>query len=169
MDLEKNKIMMIVIIVLLLVLIGTIAGVSVYAISLINKSSSEAQVNVNSNLQPKELTQNDVVLVEVDDAISTDLLTGLDNKQRAIRLNVSISVDNTDVENSENLVTLLSERKVVIQDIVLSTVRRKTYDDLKGEDKDAMEILRNEILEKLRAEFNTNLIAYVYISNIVLQ
>ncbi len=161
---EKNKIMMIVIIALLLVLIGTIAGLSMYAMRILGKETAAVP---QDDKKSAVLDQEKQDMVPLGDALYTNLAKSNDNQEHVIRIKLTIAVDNTDKKASPALVTLLGERTVVIKDVVIGVLRTKTYEELLT--MNAQEVLREEILTKLQQEFDTNLIATVYIDDLFLQ
>lgn len=160
---EKNKIMMIVIISLLLVLIGTIVGLSVYAMRFLNKEAEE----IPENTESVTVEQSEIQLITLPDPISTNLAKGNDTKEHVIRLKVSVAVNMSEKKESPVLLQLLTDRTIVIQDVIIGVLRNKTYEELSATN--TQEILREEILTKLQQEFNTNLISTVYISELFLQ
>lgn len=160
MMLDKNKAMMIAIIILLVVLLVTI-GVGFF-ITFKNLDKSSAP----KDEKPTAVDQNNISLVTADEII-TNLRVGADEKTHTIKVKISLGIDTSDKKNSEEFITMLGEKDLVVSDVILGVLRNKTYEELnKG---DAQEILRDEILGKLQQQFNTNLIVTVYVSDLFLQ
>lgn len=161
---EKNKIMLIVIMVLLVVLLGaTVAG----GIYLYNTFSSTASGEVQEEEEEEEpIDKSKNTLIEIGDAIQTNLLVGEDQQEHIIRINLSIDVKGEE-DDTEATVTNMNNRIVVIRDIINGILRKKTFEELKKVD--GTENLKDEILDKLRKEFDTNSISSIYVNDIFLQ
>ncbi len=155
---NKGNTMMIVIIVLLLVLIITIAGGSVFALKYFktNQDTSAAKPVT----QAKNLEASDIYTFELTDPIAVNLAIGVDGQQHSASVEVGIGIDNSDKKNSPAFITLIESQEVVIRDVVISVLRTKTVEDMSQ--LDSQEAIKQEILEKLCAEFNTDLIYSVY-------
>ncbi len=156
---EKNKIMMVAIIILLVAVIGAVVGVGLMVV----RSLGKEDVDAEGSLEYKGVSHLELELVGIDGPISTNLLTGEDRVPHTVRLDLSISVVNSEetLEESTELIALLQNKKVVIKSIVLDYVKKKTYEEIMKTD--AKEKLENEIKEKLQIEFETNLIYSVEI------
>lgn len=157
---EKNKVMMISIIVLLVILLITI-GVGFFL----------TFKNLNNGAAPQEevkevVKQEDIQLVTYDESIYTNLRTGDDNKDHVIRVGFSLGIDISDKKESEAFITSLSDKTPIIKDVIIGVLRNKTYEELQRSD--AQAVLREEILEKLQQEFDSNLIVTVYLSDLFL-
>lgn len=159
---DKNKVMLIAIIALLVVLIGIIVTAVIMLPGMIKKSEQPAETVVESTVD-----HADISLITIEDAIKTNLKTGTDDENHVIQAKFSVGVDMSDKDNSQSVYDILTANTVVIQDVILNTVRNKTYEDLQKAD--AQEILREEILTRLQEEFNSNLIIRVYISDLFMQ
>lgn len=155
---EKGKAMMIVIIVLLVILLGTIFGVSFYAFKTLN--SPEA----NNTLKPvnsgKVLTPSEIYTYQLASPIAVNLAVGADGSEHSASVEVGIGIDNTDKKESPAFITLIESQEVVVRDVVISVLRSKTIEQMSQPD--SQEAIKQEILEKLCMEFNTNLIYDVY-------
>ncbi len=158
---EKNKVMLIVIIVLLVLLLGTIVGVTFYAVNVFNSPAEEEAVE-----QVEAIQQEDLRLITIADPIYTNLLVGEDNEEHVARISISIGVNGIE-DDSETFIAMLTEKEVIIKDVVNGILRNKTYEELKKVE--GKEILKDEILDKLRKEFDSNLIVTVYMHDIFLQ
>lgn len=158
---EKNKIMMIAIIVLLVVLLITIGLGFYFMFTNMGKTPEEETPEV------KNISQEEIQLYILSDAIYTNLLVGTDNKEHVIKISVSLGIDISNEKESAAFLTMLADKEVVVKDVVTSTLRKKTFEELKKSD--AQEVLRDEILSNIQKEFNSNLIAKVYISELFLQ
>ncbi len=156
---EKNKVMMIVIIVLLFVLLGTVVGVGFYAINAL--SSDEQQISESEKAVPK-LKPHEITVVHVNDAIAVNLQPGEDGSDsHYARIKISVGVNNLEKDSAE-FITMLQEREVLIKDLAIDVLRSKTYESLSRPD--SIELLKMEMLERLREKFDTNLIVDVIVS-----
>lgn len=162
---DKGKIVMIVIIGLLVVLLGII-GVVGY--KLVSSMSNE---NEAADAAPEEvvLTPSEITVVPVTEPIATNLKEGADGVAHSVRVTVAVGVDTREdnAKESAELVTLLTEKEVIVKDTCLTVIRDKTYEELKQND--AKTVLSEEILVSLQEAFDTNLIYAVYISDIYVQ
>lgn len=158
---DKNKVMMIVIIVLLVVLLGIIGTLTFFFLNsgIFGGGTDEPEVI--------SLSQDDIKLYTLEDSIYTNLLKGEDNKEHVGRLSLSLGIDATEESDATEFITKLSDNKEVIKDVVIGILRNKTYEELRNAD--GQEILRNEIVDKLRKQFDSNLIFTVYISDLMVQ
>ncbi len=154
---NKGKTMMIVIIVLLAILIVTIFGVSIYAIKMIQATDDGSSTNTIA--QAKNLDQSEIYSFSLTDPIAVNLAVGTDGQEHSASVELGIGIDKTTKE-STSFITLMESQEVVIRDTIISVLRNKTVEDLRQ--RDAQEAIGEEILEKLRAEFNTDLIYDVY-------
>ncbi len=155
---NKGKAMMIVIIVLLSILIISIFGVGFFALNMIKSGPvTETQVNINQN---KVLNAADVLSYELKNPIAVNLAVGTDKQQHSASVALGIGIDNTDKKNSPTFTTLIQAQEVVVRDVVISVLRTKTIDEMRSID--SQELIKQEILEKLRTEFNSELIYSVY-------
>lgn len=158
---EKSKLMMIAIIVLLVILLVTIGVGFFLTFKHLGNNSVET---VEENKEP--VKQENIELISYDDSIYTNLRTGDDNKDHVIRLGFSLGVDVTDKKESDAFKTALADKTPVVKDVIIGVLRNKTFEELQKSD--AQAILREEILEKLQQEFDTNLIVTVYLSDLFL-
>lgn len=165
---EKNKVMMIIIIVLLVVLLGTIVGVFLYTLNIIkqgNLQSSNREV-VGLVQEVPKLTVAEIETVPLSTAISTDLKISENGENHVIKLNVAIVVNNTDKKESPLIIELLKKNDALNTDLVLGILRNKTFEDIK---QDGEEVLKDELLTKLRETYESNLIYSVILNGIILQ
>ncbi len=160
---DKNRIMMILILVLLVVLLGTIVGVSFYAMKILNAGAQAQQKPV----EVSRLSVDEIDTVSMGDPISTNLKSTGDDKEHVARMSISVGIDNTDKKKSPATLQKVQDKIVVARDIALSTIMNTTYDDLMRPD--GYDILKNQILAKLQETFNDNLIVEVYISDTYVQ
>ncbi|MFV0502718.1 MAG: flagellar basal body-associated protein FliL [Lachnospirales bacterium] len=162
---EKNKLMMIIIIVLLVVLLVTIVGVSLVGLKYLTAAKDEETTKVSEEV--KELTPSEITTIDIENPISVNLRQGEDGEDHAVRVEVSIGIDNTQEEKSTEFLTMLESKTVIIKDVIISVLSSKTYEDMTRAD--ANDIIKDEILQALRKEFNSDLIAKVYIGNMFTQ
>ncbi len=156
---NKGKTMMIVIIVLLTVLIVTIAGVSIYAFKML-KSSQSNEGGQPEVTQAKDLDASEIYTYQLAQPIAVNLAVGTDGLEHSASVEVGIGIDNSDKKNSPGFITLIESQEVVVRDVVISVLRTKTVDQMSQPD--SQEAIKQEILEKLQAEFNSQLVYSVY-------
>lgn len=157
---EKNKLMMIIIIVLLVVLLGTIGAVSFYALKIMsgaNGGAVEQHVAEVAQLKPDEIE-----VVALSKAISTNLLTGADGKEHIISVTIGVGVDNTKKKESEDFIASLGTKDNIMTDTCISIISKKTYEELRSSE--GQDVLKAEILAALQDQFQSNLIVKVYFS-----
>ena len=152
--------MLIVIIVLLVLLLGAIAFGGYWIVTNLGGDESEAVEEVVE--EDKSLN----TLIPIGDSIYTNLLVGEDKKEHLVKINLSLDIKGGEDE-SEATVMAINNRLIVVRDIMNNVLRKKTFEELKKND--GLESLKDEILDKLRKEFNTNLISRVLIDEFLLQ
>ena len=153
--------MLIVIIVLLVILLGAIVGGGIYAYNAITSANGGEETEVEEVVDKSKNT-----LIPIGDAIYTNLLVGEDQKEHLAKVNLSLDVKGEE-DGSEKLVLDINNRIVVVRDIVNNVLRKKTYEELKQVD--GVENFKDEVLDKIRKEFYSNLVSSVYVNEIVLQ
>jgi len=153
--------MLIVIIVLLVLLLGAIAFGGYWIVTNLGDDSETVEEVVEEE-EDKSLN----VLIPIGESIYTNLLVGEDQKEHLVKINMSLDVKGGDDE-SETTVAAINNRLVVVRDIINGVLRKKTFEELKKND--GFEALKDEILDKLRKEFNTNLISRVLVDEFLLQ
>lgn len=159
---NKGKNGMVVVIALLIFLLLSISVGFFFIFKNLNAPISAVEVTKQTEIKPKEMK-----LITLESPIYTNLLTGQDNKDHLIRISVGIGVDYTEPKKSDTLITLINDRMAIVQDIIVSVCRSKTYEELRTSD--AQEVLKAEILSKMQEEFGSNLIYRIIINEILLQ
>ncbi len=156
---RKNKKMMLTIIGLLVGLLVVIVVVALILLKTVKHTDSNNNSNsvISSNISIGSLS-----IVSLTSPISTNLLQGEDNKERAINFSLSLGIANTEKE-SEDIIKLVKDGEPIVRDVVLSILREKTYQELSKVG--AGDLLKNEILTKLQDAFGTNLIVKVYLDD----
>ena len=104
----------------------------------------------------------DVYLFQLERQVATNLRVGNSGRSHLASVSFSIGIDNTRGD-SEEIITLMTEKEAMVRDICLSTMRSMTYEELNRDD--GMDVLREEILNRMRDEFRSNLIVSVTISD----
>ena len=164
---EKNKVMMIVIVVLLVLLLGLLGVGFVYVGNLLkNTQMAEGSQGGNSNnwsMNASQLDPKEIYLFALEKPVATNLKKGADGSSHSASVSFSVGIDNTRKKDSDEAIALIIEKEAMVRDICLSTMRSMTHEELSRED--GMDILRNEVLNKLRDEFHSNLIVSVSISD----
>ena len=163
-NLEKNKMMFIIIIVLLVILLGAIAFGGFFLYQTANAVNGDAQEVETVEEEKQDKSKN--TLIDIGEPISTNLLVGEDQKEHIARVSLNLDIKGGE-DDSEKVVSSINTRLIVVRDIVNNILRKKTYEELKKND--GMESLKDEILDKVRKEFDTNLVSNIYISDIFLQ
>lgn len=161
---EKNKILMIVIIVLLVVLLGAIIFLGITIGNIVKTNESESNRGTVTRDVPVSL--DELAIVPLDSAINTNLKTGTDGVSHMASVSLSVGAIKTNKKESPKIIESLTLNADVVKDICLSAIRAKTFEELRRQD--GQDVLRNEILIRLREEFQTNLIYTVYITDMYL-
>lgn len=162
MKIDKSKMGVILIGVLVVVLLISF-GAGFYVIySSINSMSDEPETIV---IKEEELSMSEILNFDVtgENAILTNLMMGPDGRTHVIQLKVSLGINqkaDLAVESAE-LQAILSSQLLAINDIIIGVCRSKTYEELQIND--ARQILKNELLLKLKDIFKTDLIVDVYV------
>lgn len=157
---DKNKKIMMLIIGLLVALIIIVIVVAIFIVRSLNSDSSTvdptpAAINV--------LTPADLEFISLHQPINTNLLTGIDGRERVVSFNLTIAI-NKNEDDSEEFITLLERSQPVVRDIALNVVREKTFEELRA--RDSTSLLSSEILMKLQEEYQSNLIVNVLITDL---
>ena len=165
---EKSKLLMIIIIALLVLLLGTIVGVSMYALRLFNEVGTGDGSGVASGPQVvRILNREDISIVSLGDPITTNLQSGADGRARFAVVSVNVGYDNSVRNESDAFGQLLESQIPLARSVALRCLYGKTFDELR--DPDGIAELENEILEMLQQEFNTSLIVEVTLSDYTFQ
>ena len=159
---EKNKFMMIIIIALLVLMMGTIVGVSLYILNLVNNQTQEADGTSRDPQAVKKLKVEEKTEISLGDPLSTNLQKGADGKDRFVKFSVSVYYDNTQKKESDDLYNILFLNVNKMRSIALNAAFNKTADELNHPD--GFVLLANEIKDSLQSTFETNLIVEVDIT-----
>ncbi|MDR1209416.1 MAG: flagellar basal body-associated FliL family protein [Clostridiales bacterium] len=147
---------MIVIIALLIVILGGLAGLTIYTVGAFSGRESGAPPADKENIP--------VTTYDIKDSFKTNLLKGRDGKDHVISTDVSFTVSAADKKANEAIMGELAESDAAIKSAVLSVIRKCTAEDLSGAD--ASETLSDKILAALRETFETDMITRVYIRSL---
>ena len=151
---------MIVIIVLLVVLLGTIIVGGFFLLRTFTTPDEEVPDRATASIV--SVAPGDIDYHNLASVITTNLARGVDGENRQIRIGFSIGIVNTEKESPE-IFELIVAQEVVVRDIALAILGRKTAQELNRPD--GKEVLAEEILESLRQEFNSNLIHNIIFSD----
>ncbi|MDR2899646.1 MAG: flagellar basal body-associated FliL family protein [Clostridiales bacterium] len=158
---DKSRKMLIIVISLLVVLLAVIVGGTIYIVRVLSADGTETVIAEPVN----EVKILDIEQVSLESPLNINLLDSPDGSAHAVTINVSVGVDiSSEEEDDVALVEKIRGSEDIIADVAISVIRTKTYEDIKTEG--ALDLIKQEILEKLQDEFKTNLICKVYISNI---
>ncbi len=154
---EKNKLMMTIIIVLLVILLVAIGGVSFLAYRMLsNQNEGTEQVYSNTNTAKKQLTASEIEYVTLENPVSVNLTDSADGSSHSVSVKFDIGIDNTDKKLSPDFIALVNNQKTVIKDVVIGILRSKTLEEMKSTD--TQELVKQEVIEKLQLEFDSDLI-----------
>lgn len=159
---EKNKLMMIIVIFVLLVLAGTIVGVSVYTLTVVNGAKGEGGESIATGAV-KELSPDQITIYNIDTPFKTNLLTGADGNDHVISVSVSFAVSNVNKKENKKLTETLESSDELTKSKILRVIRSKTAEEL-TEDVSGQEVLEDDILKVLQEVYETNLIVEVFVS-----
>ncbi len=165
---EKNKIMMIAIIVLLVLLLGTIVGVSVFALKYLSgKDVEDTSLNAPPAQEVKMLKPNEIEVINLQDPLNCNLLIGADNVEHIVQVKIGVGVDNTDKKKSPETIANVTANDTVIRDLAIGVIKKLQYQDLIRPD--GQDILRDKLFKAIQGAFADNLIVTVYVSDMYLQ
>ena len=158
---EKNKKMMVVIISLLVVLLAVIIGVAVFAFRTLSAEKQEVpEINTTQNVSIKEAIE-----IKFNESINVNLREGDDGRDdHIVRVNLSMYVDRSN-KDDEELIAKMQESDTIMKDATITVLSSKTIEELK--DPDALEIIKQEILNRLQDEYQTNIIYKVLFNDFV--
>ena len=161
---DKNKKMMILIIGLLVALIGVVIGVAFFIISSLNSDDTGVEVApIHSNV----LTPADITLIPIGAPIVTNLIPGVDGRERMVSLSFSVAVNHREEDSDDGaaeLIALLDRTEAVVRSIGLDVVRERTFEELRS--REAAALLSAQILTRIQDEFQTNLIVNIVIDDL---
>jgi flagellar basal body-associated protein FliL len=155
---EKNKLMMIIIIALLVLLLGTVGAVSFYVLNLVR---SQPDPDAPSQIA-RGVTLDEIESISLGEFV-TNLAKTEQNKDRLIRISLSLAYDKTDKKASEALVEKINQHHHIARSIALACILSSTYDELIIPD--GLANLADKIRVRLQEEFESNLIVDVYIDD----
>jgi len=155
--------MLVIIIVLLVILLGTMGFGAYYVVTSFNSMGEEQTEEIE---EEEESDKSINTLIPIGDPVYTNLLMGEDKKEHLAKINLSIDIKGGE-DDSEAVVNAVTARIVVVRDIVNSILRKKTVEELKKAE--GIENFKDEVLDKVRKEFNSNSILNVYVNEVVLQ
>lgn len=152
---EKSNLMMIVIIVLLVALLGTVAGVTVYAFNMI-RAMENVQHPDHWDRTPRELHPDEIGRVVAGDSILTNLSTEGGASSAVARIQVVVGFDSTQGRESDEMEELIMENMLYIRTTALDAIGSRTYQQISapgGRDE-----LAAELLQRFQDDFRTNMI-----------
>jgi flagellar basal body-associated protein FliL len=154
---------MIVIITLLLLLLVAVGTLGVFAITKLGKLGDEAPVP--TPIVVDEITPDKQVAIPIAKKV-TNLLPGEDGKSHVISIEISVVIDNSKPE-SEDFVTLASDRTDIFDDALLYVCRNTTYEQLR--EANGWDVFKKNLIDVFRDGFKSDLIYKVNIISNTLQ
>ncbi|MCL2572973.1 MAG: flagellar basal body-associated FliL family protein [Defluviitaleaceae bacterium] len=164
---DKNKGMMMVIIAMLAVIIIAIAVAIVVLLTGDFGGGNNGEFDVPHIPQAQEFSAQDIVIFELPNAITTNLLQSADGTGHVVRVEVGIGINNTDQGEATDFLEMLIERDFVVRDTVTTILRRTTIQQLESVGGDSA--LADDILAALQDEFGSTLIVRVFLGNLFAQ
>ena len=110
-------------------------------------------------------SENYNTIVSVGDSISTNILSGEDKKEHIANFKLSLFVGNG--ERREKIINAINGKIEAIRDIAKNVLENRTFEELSKNG--GLENLKKEILEKLKKEFDTDLISDVLVEEFFIQ
>jgi flagellar basal body-associated protein FliL len=158
---EKGKLMMVIIMVLLVALLGTIVAVAVIAFPLLRGIQQQDPVYGDMDFRPGPpvLSVEDIKRVEIPQNL-TNLARETEGRDRFIRVQTAVGIDNTQGRDSEKMVAVIENDVDFIQSIVLDELRNTTYEELSQPGSHSQ--LAERILYRIQTEYQSNMIVAVY-------
>ncbi len=102
----------------------------------------------------------------MDSPVRANLLVDKDKEIHIAEINLSVGIDGNK-EDIEIILANMNSRITTVRDIINCILRKKTFEELKKAD--GIKNLKNEILNELRKEFNSNLISEIYVNDFFIQ
>jgi len=161
---DKSKGMMLIIIVMLGVIIAAIVGGVILLLGQLDADPSEGGQTVIIH-EPPPVSEQDIYVLPLNTTIQTNLLQPPGGARHIIRVDVALGINNTDEEARAAVVGMLREREASILDLITSTLRQTTRDEIDREG--GSDLLADELLILLQERFDEQLIVRVYFPNIV--
>ena len=155
-----NKKMMILIVGLLLLLIAVVVAVGFYVFTMLG--NNDGNNIIDPGVAPPSIES--ITFVPLSHPINTNLLVGADGRTANVSINFSIGV-NHDHEDSEELIALLERAEPVVRSIAINVLRDMTAFEINA--REGSTVVGNIIMQRLQAEFATNLITGIYIFDIM--
>jgi flagellar basal body-associated protein FliL len=164
---KNNKFMMIIIIALLVAMMGTIVGVSLYVLNLMNNQAEEIEGSrVPQTIKKLAMEEITSIIIVEDDV--TNLQPGADGRDNHfVRLSIQVGIDNTEKRDSEAVIAQINWNLERARMVVKTIVYAKSRDDLRHED--SFLLLADEIKLALQETFESNLIVEVIIFDFLVQ
>lgn len=151
---------------LLVVVIGT----QFFVLMQLSASMSKSEVENEATHAKEEKTKISVEDTEAIKVVEKKIYTlapDSQGNQYTTRLTISIGVNKKSKEFKEKVV-LIEEKGPIVNDVLDSTIRSKTHDDLlKGET--FFNELKNELIKKLNDKLDTDIIVGVYFDDVYSQ
>jgi flagellar basal body-associated protein FliL len=161
---EKQKLFLIIIISLLVVLLGSVGFVSFYGFRLLSALGTPQEEIKTENVGKLKLEQ--IEKVPLSSEITTNLSPSDNGSEHYVKIQLAVGVNNTDKKESSEILESLVSNETVTRDIVLGILHGQTYEDLRLPE--GQDLLKESIKMRLQEEYGTDLIAQVYISDLVL-
>ncbi|MCL1924785.1 MAG: flagellar basal body-associated FliL family protein [Defluviitaleaceae bacterium] len=163
MEEKKNKgsKMMLVLVILMVLLIGLVVGV--FAFFFMNMGDDESGSQIVAAITPTQVA--DLEFFRISHPINTNLLTGPDGARR-VSFNFEIGIDGNH-PNSSTIMDTLGRAESVVRTIAINVLGEMTAEQIL--DIGGRAFLTQAILDRLRTEFQTNLIVDIFIIDIMVQ
>jgi flagellar basal body-associated protein FliL len=119
--------------------------------------SENASQNPEASLGPA-----DIETVRISDPITTNLAVSADSaKAHMIQFSFSVGVNKTVKKESSSTIALLKEKEDIVRRAAIDLISRRTMEQI--ETPESKNIFAQELLERLRTEFDTELIVDIYV------
>ncbi|MGI5907492.1 MAG: flagellar basal body-associated FliL family protein [Christensenellales bacterium] len=130
--------------IIITVVLVLVAGVAAYIFLLNPQQPAEAQEKQMYSYEPGDY-----------------FVTNIKDSTRLLKTTIVLAVDDP------NKTEYMDEHKQIIRDIIISTLREKTEDELRS--MDIQDKLRVEIVNNIRAKLDMNYLVTLYFNDLVLQ
>ncbi len=130
--------------IIITVVLVLVAGVAAYIFLLNPQQPAEAQGKQMYSYEPGDY-----------------FVTNIKDSTRLLKTTIVLAVDDP------NKTEYMDEHKQIIRDIIISTLREKTEDELRS--MDIQDKLRVEIVNNIRAKLDMNYLVTLYFNDLVLQ
>lgn len=154
-------------VVLTAIMMFSVTSVTKKTASLVNNIATALNLELESKEEEAdtgEVSMVDLVSYDLSDSLTIPLKTGEDGKSHYCLVSVSLLINSTH-EDYETLYTTITSNDSFLKSLVIDVIGSHTMDEAQADP----EGLREEILEKIQAAYNSTVVYKVTFSSIMYQ